>query len=369
MTLLMDTIAAGPAGHVQSSWVVATVRDVSGAAFLVGGSAFNPGATPAYVQVFDVAAASVALGETEPVFSMAVPPGRSARIRPPRPIRCAGGMSFAATGGRMDGTSPAGPLVVQLEVGGEAELGETLDPAVFIDDFETGDTLVENRGWAWFDEETVATQTIAGGELRLVSTEGGASGAWIYNENRGNLLHKPVTGDFDARTRSRVRNAAGTGSPAGGVPLEWRFGGGISITDPDDTDHNSLHMMFGGDPDGQDRGEWKTTDGTVSTWASVPLTPPLDYDARVVRVGQVFSLYIRAFDAELGLEDEGYVALGDDDDWTLVQTIDRTDNTTPARATAVPMPATVWLCITGGYAGPQSDLDIQAWFLEVLVTQ
>jgi hypothetical protein len=368
MTLLMNTIAAGPAGHVQSSWVVATAQDVVGAAFLVGGSVFNPQGSTVYLQVFDAAAADVMLGTTEPVFSIAVPPGRRVQIRPPRPIQCANGMSFAATAGRTSATSPAGPISVQFEVGGVAALGQTLDPAAFIDDFESGDPLLENRGWTWYDEASVATQDMNGGELHLVSTTGGAAGAWWYNTEDGNLLFKTVTGDFDARVRLRVRNAAGTGSPSSAA-LEWRFAG-IAVHDPDrSTDFNYVHAMLGADPNGTDRIEWKATDGSVSTWDSIAGAAPLDYDLRIVRVGQVFTLSYRAFDADLAPEDEGYVPLSDDDDWTTYQVIDRDDNTIPPRATAVNMPNTVQVGLTGGYAGPAATLDIQAWFREVTITQ
>lgn len=371
MSLLTSMIAAGALGHVLSAWVVATPQDVVGAGLLVGGRAFNPQSSTIYVQVFDAQAADVELGTTVPVFTAAVPPGRAVRLRPPRPIRCPGGLSFAATAERTGGSSPAGPITLQLEVGGSAELGEVVDPALFIDDFESGDPLLENRGWTWFDEATVATQTMAGGELHLVSTTGGAGEAWWYNTENGNLLHKTVTGDFDARARLRVRNAAGTGSPSSAA-LEWRFAG-IAVHDPDRaTELNYVHAMLGADPNGQNRIEWKTTDDSVSTWDSVAGAAPLDYDLRIVRTGQVLTLSYRAFDADLEPGDEDYVALADDSGWTVYQPIDRDDNATPARlggAPAVNLPNTLQIGLTGGYAGPTATLDIQAWFREVAITQ
>ena len=303
------------------------------------------------------------------VLAYAVLAGASRRVRPKRPLG-ARVLSYAVTSTRTGSGVPSEACSVAIAMDGQPSEAETspADPlSVLDDDFEDGPTDPTDRGWTFFQESTVDTAEVVDGELHMVSTTGGASGAWIYNEYRGNLLHKSVTGDFVVRVRCRVRNAAGTGSPTGGVPLEWRFGGGINITDPDDSEHNSLHMMFGGDPDGENRGEWKTIDGAVALWGSVPLAGPLDYDAEVARTGQVFVLSVRAYDAELGPEDEGYVSLEDDAGFTVVQTIDRDDDTQPARASAVPMPATVWICLTGGYAGPQTDLDIQAWFERVIV--
>lgn len=360
MSLLQSTIAPGPAGRVQSTWVVAAVQDITAAGVFAGGTAYNPHNQPVYLQVFDAAADDVVLGTTEPIYTIAVPAGRSIRLRTARPIKCRNGMSFAATGGRTSGTSPVGPILAQLELGGRAALAAQPDYTALNDDFDDGDTLVENRGWTWYDETSVATQTISGGDLHLVSLDGGAAGAWWYNTENGNLLFKNVTGDFDVRVRVRVRDAAGTGSPSSAA-LEWRFAG-IAVHDPDrTTQFNYLHAMLGADPNGQNRIEWKTTDDSVSVWDSVAGSAPLDYDLRIVRVGQVFTLYNRRVDFGRDLhEDNGFV---------LYQTIDRDDNTVPARASAVNLPNTVQIGLTGGYAGPTNTLDIQAWFEEIQITQ
>jgi hypothetical protein len=323
----------------------------------------NPGAAAAYLQLFDVAAEDVELGTTVPVLAFAVLAGASRRIRPRRPL---GGLvrSYAITSSRTGSGMPTEACSVSIAMSGHPSQAASspADPlSVLDDDFEDGSADPTERGWTWYQESTVATAEVADGELHLESTTGGAAGAWIYNENRGNLLHKPVRGDFDFRSRWRVRNAAGSGSPTGGVPIEWRFAG-PGVADPDDAEHNSLHLKLGGDPDGQNRIEWKTTDGDVSTWAAVAGSAPLDYDLRIVRQGQVFLLYYRRTDA-------GY-ALESDAGWTLVQTIDRTDNAVPARtggAAAVAMPNEVWIYLTGGYAGPQTDLDIQGWCERAIV--
>lgn len=340
-----------------------------GRSTFLGLDVYNPGSAVAYLQAFDVAAEDVELGTTVPVLAYALLPGQVRKVRPKRAL-WAGVLSYAVTSTRTGSGMPSAACSVSLVMDGqpsEAEMSPADPLSALDDDFEDGAVDPTDRGWTFFQESTIDTAEVADGELHMVSTTGGASGAWIYNTQRGNLCHKSVTGDFVVRVRSRVRNAAGDGSPTGGVPLEWRFGGGINITDPDDSVHNSLHMMFGGDPNGQDRGEWKTIDDAVALWDSVALDPPLDYDAEIARTGQVFVLSVRQYDPELGPEDEGYVALEDDAGFTVVQTIDRSDNATPARASAVPMPNTVWICLTGGYAGPQTDLDIQAWFGGVIV--
>lgn len=359
----------------RTSAVVSSNRTAGALAVPVGGrgtwlgfDAYNPGSAVAYLQAFAVEAEDVVLGTTVPVLAYALPVG-ARRVRPQQPIG-ARVLSYAVTSTRTGSAVPTEACSVAIAMDGQPSEAETspADPlSVLDDDFEGEPSDPTDRGWTFFQESTIDTAEVADGELHMVSTTGGAAGAWIYNQYRGNLCYRPVTGDFVVRVRSRVRNAAGDGSPTGGVPVEWRFGGGVNITDPDDSEHNSLHMMFGGDPDGQDRGEWKTIDAAVALWGSVALDGPLDYDAEVARTGQVFVLSVRQYDPEIGPEDEGYVALEDDAGWTVVQTIDRSDNATPARASAVPMPATVWICLTGGYAGPQTNLDIQAWFGGVIV--
>lgn len=248
------------------------------------------------------------------------------------------------------------------------------DPLNALSDAFGGDvTDVEARGFTWFRESTVATQTVSGGELHLESTSGGAGASWWYSSSSGpvlqagNLLYKLVTGDFDVRARVRVRNAAGSGSPSSAA-LEWRFAG-IAAHEPDglDTDdYNYVHLALGGDPNGQNRLEWKVTDddGSTgdSTFDSEPVSAPLDYDLRIVRDGQTFRLYFRASSPTVSIRSNaGWSQIGIGD-------IEK-DANTPARAGAtgpVAFGNTLAVGIMGPYAGPAATLDCQIWVEEIV---
>lgn len=235
------------------------------------------------------------------------------------------------------------------------------------DAFSLAGALVD-RGWTIYNGATIATQDVTGGEVHLESTTGGSAGAWWYSQpsgpalrENGALVYKLVTGNFDARGRFRVRNAAGTGSPTTAA-LEWRFAG-IQAQDPAGLVSgffNYVHIALGSDPNGTNRAEWKVTDDNGaasfrSTFASDPISAPLDYDLRMVRSGQTFRLYYRAHGLPL-LSDAGWseVSVG-----PIVK-----DQNTPARtggATPVAFPDTLAVGIMPPYAGPQVTLDLRAW--------
>jgi hypothetical protein len=92
--------------------VTNTAVELKGSSGLVvGGDVFNPHASNVgYLVFFAVAAASVVLGTTVPVFSVAVPPGSSRKIDPPRPIRCNGPISYAAATTRLGAIAPSTAL-------------------------------------------------------------------------------------------------------------------------------------------------------------------------------------------------------------------------------------------------------------------
>lgn len=79
----------------------------NGPAWLVGGDVYNPGASVAYLQVFDSAAGSVTLGSTVPVYALAIPATSSALIDPLRPILCSTRLSYAITATRTGAGAPA----------------------------------------------------------------------------------------------------------------------------------------------------------------------------------------------------------------------------------------------------------------------
>lgn len=248
-------------------------------------------------------------------------------------------------------------------LGGAVPEGETDELAALDDDFSGTDGL-EARGWSIYGASTIATQTIAGGELLLESTTGGAPGAWWYSQpgpirQDGALIYKLVTGDFDARIRCRQRAAAATGSPAGGVALEWRFAG-LQVND---LAGNYVHIAAGGSPNGANRIEAKVTDddggsSPRSTFddEEVVLSDDFDVDMRMVKVDQLVELSYRLVSSGESLDsDVGFttVAMG---------VIDKASNTPPRTggATPVPFPAgALAVGIMPPYAGPQTDLDQQ----------
>lgn len=322
-----------------------------GRATLLGLEAVNPGAEVAYFQAFDRAAELVVLGETAPVLSYALTPGaRRLRLKRPASSRV---FSYAVTSTRTGAGMPSQACSLVLTMSGETDegVGSFADPlSVLDDDFETAGEPTPPVGWEEYQPATIDRSEVGNGYLLLTSTVGGVGGSFIYNENRGSFLFKRVRGDFDYRSRNQVLNAVGDGTPATAAG-EWRFAG-PGVADPDDSQHNALHIKLGADPTGQNRIEWKTTDGDVSTWDSVAGAAPLYYDLRIVRLRQVFRLYYRV--AELH-------ALEDDADWTLLETIDRSSNATPPRvggAAAVTMPNELLLYLCGGYSNV-ATLDVQ----------
>jgi hypothetical protein len=82
---------------------------------LVGGEVYNGDASAmAYLVFFDLAAASVVLGTTVPVYTVAVPPGQARTFIPPRPLRFHAAMSYAAVTTRLGSSAPATALTACL---------------------------------------------------------------------------------------------------------------------------------------------------------------------------------------------------------------------------------------------------------------
>jgi hypothetical protein len=270
------------------------------------------------------------------------------------------------------GTAWAGAAWAGSAVEG-SDIGGPFDPLELLSDNFGGDvTDVESRGFTWYGESTIATQTVSGGELHIEGVGGGATGAWWYSSGgvtleNGNLLYKSVTGDFDVRARVRVRNAAGSGSPSTAA-LEWRFAG-LQAQDPAGLAggrFNYVHLGLGADPNGQNRLEWKVTDddGVTgdSTFDSEAVAAPLDYDLRMVRDGQTFRLYFRASVSTVSLRSAaGFTQIGIGD-------IEK-DANTPARSGVtgpIAFPDTLAVGIMGPYSGPTPTLDLQIWIEEIV---
>lgn len=246
-------------------------------------------------------------------------------------------------------------------IGQEADAEPEDDLAALDDDFSGADDL-EGRGWLLYRSETLATQAVSDGEVVLESTTGGNGGVWWYAQpgfrQNGSAVYKLVTGDFDARARVRQRNAAGSGSPTGGVPLEWRMAG-MGVFDPAgfvSGYHSFAYIALGGSPNGANRAEWKVHDddggaSPQSTFDDEEVDDPLDYDLRTVKVGQLVELSYRPVSSGEPLESD----LG----WTELITIEKDTNDPPRTggATPVPFPEEVAVAIIPPYAGPQTDLD------------
>jgi hypothetical protein len=206
-----------------------------------------------------------------------------------------------------------------------------------LNDTFDGDALDES--WTLFESvTTTATLSVHDGELDYQVSAGGSNGSFWFDAHDGVLLHKTVTGDFDARCRIRVRNTADSGNP----PLTSFRIAGLAAHDPDrTTEYNYVHVGLGATNTVNLRAEWKTTDSSDSAFNSIEALSgagDLEGDLRIVRVDQVFTLYAKLSDTPLD----------DDEDWTLITTVDRTDNTIPDRNTnggaadnATPMPDTL----------------------------
>jgi hypothetical protein len=201
----------------------------------------------------------------------------------------------------------------------------------FRDTFEDGAADVEDRGWLWYQEGLVSTQAIAAGELNIQVTEGGAAGSFWFDANDGVLLYRIITGDCDVRARIRVLNTAGDAPP----PPESNYRLVVlAAHDPDrSTVLNYAHVGAGSTAQADNRVEWKTTDDSTSTFGDngVGITTPIAVDVRLVRAGQVFTAYWRDSSGDLSSSTG----------WTELQVMDRSDNTTPVRTTAAPLPDTL----------------------------
>lgn len=248
-------------------------------------------------------------------------------------------------------------------------IGQKRDPLVALSDDFSGSDDLATRGWTVYNAADLSDDTISSGELHLSTTTGGDPGTHWYSqisgpqERDGALIYKLIRGNFDARLRIRIRNAANTGSPSAAAG-EWRFAG-LQAQDPAGLisgEYNYAHVALGSDPNGQNRIEWKVTDsggatGPQSTYDSDAGSADLDYDLRLVRRGQAIDLYYRRTDAGEALpSNTGWVALSVG---TLLK-----DSATPARigsATPVAFPDELAVGIMPPYAGPQTSVDLQAW--------
>lgn len=248
------------------------------------------------------------------------------------------------------------------------------DPLAILSDDFAGTASLTARGWTVYNAADLSDDTVSGGEVHFTTTTGGEPGTHWYSqvsgplERDGVLVYKLITGNFDARVRLRVRNAAGTASPSSAAN-EWRFAGLQAQTPAGliSGAYNYVHIALGSDPNGQNRIEWKVTDSggattPQSTFDSDAGSADLDYDLRLVRSGQTFRLYHRRTDVGEPLVSNA--------SWTEISigAIEK-DSNTPARtssATPVPMPEELAVGLMPPYAGPQTSVDLQCWYEQIV---
>lgn len=213
------------------------------------------------------------------------------------------------------------------------------DPLAPLSDDFNGEQL--DSSWLFFNRNLVTTASVTGGgPLNYQIPAGGASGSFWYNGFVGSLMYKPVTGACDMRARLRVRNTANTANP----PTTDSRVAGIAAHDPTrpptaGATYNYVHTGFGAvNSQPTNVVEWKTTDLSVSTYAPTEWPPggtgDLDGDLRIVRRAsdlQVFEVFVKP----------STTPLSSPNGWTLLQLINRNDNSQPSRAAASPMPDTL----------------------------
>lgn len=97
------------ASRVHDLSVAATAENASsGTCVFLGADVYNPHATDvAYLQVFDVAAASVTLGTTTPIAAFAIPAGQARLCATGYPMYVATRLSYAVTATRTGSGAPS----------------------------------------------------------------------------------------------------------------------------------------------------------------------------------------------------------------------------------------------------------------------
>jgi hypothetical protein len=237
------------------------------------------------------------------------------------------------------------PEVMGPEIMAPSVIGRTDALAELSDSFSYGTTLTGN-GWSIEDTTPSCSpsDTITDSEADLTVAAGNTDGSFWFDTNDGALWYKAIAGACDFRARVHVMDGDGAATPPTTPPDTQFRVAGIAAHDPDRTTMEYVHVGIGSNNTaGQLQLEWKTTDNSDSAYAYTQATltgGELLYDLRLVRRAsdlQVFDLYVRAGTSR---------SLDDDEGWTLLQTIDRTDDQVPDRAanngtTAVSLPSTL----------------------------
>jgi len=214
--------------------------------------------------------------------------------------------------------------VTPAAVTAAAVTAAAITPAGFDDGTHAFDGLGDHFGgsalqskWTLYEGDGTASISVSGGEMGMTINAGGAADSFWFDANEGCLLYQLVAGNFDAIATIRVRNSADSGLPTVGDG-NYRIAG-LAAHDPDrSTTLSYVHIGLGCTASAAITCETKNTIASVSDFDEAPAATGAG-QVRIVRAGQVFTMYYRASPS---------VA------WTLENTYDRT---------ASPMPATLQL--------------------------
>jgi hypothetical protein len=174
---------------------------------------------------------------------------------------------------------------------------------VFSDTFD-GPGL--DPSWSILNPSQV-TIDVSGGALNLEPTMTGAGNTW-FDDSESGLVYKSVTGDFDISAILATEDSASPGDPP---PTQYRLAG-ILARDPAGVpgSRNSVHVALGAGSTIQGTSyEYKSTDESVSTWATTPTASPVG-EVRLTRVGSTFEMFWRPDAVSL---------------WTSIQSFGRPD--------------------------------------------
>jgi len=129
---------------------------------------------------------------------------------------------------------------------------------------------------------------------------------WFMTQ-RGELIYKPVSGDFKITANVHTSKSSDPNQPPGGdgsVQL-----GGVMARNGDSARENYVFVVVGDDGDGLSI-ETKNTQDSFSKYSGPSWDSP-DAELRICRVGQTFNLYKRHIDSK--------------ETWGLAATFDRPD--------------------------------------------
>jgi len=110
MSGIVQIFPTDPQHHVDNAATNTAVNAKDTSGHFLGGDAWNPAGTIAYLQVFSADAGDVVLGTTVPDYTHAIAPTAVTLFQPARPIPLGSAISYAVTATR-DGAGAPGSAV------------------------------------------------------------------------------------------------------------------------------------------------------------------------------------------------------------------------------------------------------------------